>query len=109
MIVAPSAFPLENDLQSFLKKRIDVQVPTSEAYRPLHLHWRSHASLDRCDSLAVEAFSLAELLRSNRAPEEVILMLEDEDTQLQKAFAKAGRNELCPNGSVRTFKHFQRS
>jgi uncharacterized protein len=37
---------------------------------------------------------------------EVMLMLAAEDAQLQKAFAKAGRNEPCPCGSGRKFKHY---
>jgi uncharacterized protein len=48
---------------------------------------------------------MAEMLRRNRAPAEVMLVLAAEDAQLQKAFAKAGRNEPCPCGSGRKFKH----
>ena len=47
---------------------------------------------------------MAELLRRNRAPAEVMLALAAEDAQLQKAYAKAGRNEPCPCGSGRKFK-----
>ncbi len=47
---------------------------------------------------------MAELVRRNRAPAEVMLVMAAEDAQLQKAFAKAGRNELCPCGSGRKFK-----
>jgi uncharacterized protein len=47
---------------------------------------------------------MAELLRRNRAPAEVMLVLAAEDAQLQKAFAKARRNEPCPCGSGRKFK-----
>ena len=47
---------------------------------------------------------MTELLRRNRAPAEVMLVLAAEDAQLQKAFAKAGRNEPCPCGSGRKFK-----
>ncbi len=47
---------------------------------------------------------MAELLRRNRAPAEVMLMLAAEDAQLHKAFAKAGRNDPCPCGSGRKFK-----
>ena len=47
---------------------------------------------------------MAELLRRNRAPAEVMLALATEDAQLQKAYAKAGRNEPCPCGSGRKFK-----
>ncbi len=48
---------------------------------------------------------MAELLRRNRAPAEVMLVLATEEAQLQKTFAKAGRNEPCPCGSGRKFKH----
>jgi uncharacterized protein len=48
---------------------------------------------------------MVELLRRNRAPAEVMLVLAAEEAQLQKAFAKAGRNEPCPCGSGRKFKH----
>ena len=47
---------------------------------------------------------MAELLRRDRAPAEVKLVLAAEEAQLKKAFAKAGRNELCPCGSGRKFK-----
>ncbi len=47
---------------------------------------------------------MSELLRRNRAPAEVILVLAAQEAQLQKAFAKAGRNEPCPCGSGRKFK-----
>ncbi len=47
---------------------------------------------------------MAELLRRDRAPAEVQLVLAAEEAQLQKAFAKAGRNEPCPCGSGRKFK-----
>jgi len=48
---------------------------------------------------------MAELLRRDRAPAEVMLILAAEEAQLQKAFAKAGRNDPCPCGSGRKFKH----
>lgn len=47
---------------------------------------------------------MAELLQRNRAPAEVMLVLAAEEAQLQKAFAKAGRNDPCPCGSGRKFK-----
>ena len=47
---------------------------------------------------------MAELLRHDRAPAEVKLVLAAEEAQLQKAFTKAGRNEPCPCGSGRKFK-----
>ncbi len=48
--------------------------------------------------------TMTELLRRNRAPAEVMLVLVTEEAQLQKAFAKAGRNDPCPCGSGRKFK-----
>jgi uncharacterized protein len=47
---------------------------------------------------------MAELLRRDRAPAEVKLVLAAGEAELQKAFAKAGRNEPCPCGSGRKFK-----
>jgi len=47
---------------------------------------------------------MTELLRRDRAPAEVKLVLAAEEAELQKAFAKAGRNEPCPCGSGRKFK-----
>jgi hypothetical protein len=39
---------------------------------------------------------MSELLRCNRAPAEVMLVLAAQEAQLQKAFAKAGRKfKLC--------------
>jgi uncharacterized protein len=48
---------------------------------------------------------MTELLRRDRAPSEVMLVLAAEAAQVQKAYAKAGRNEPCPCGSGRKFKH----
>ena len=48
---------------------------------------------------------MAELLRRNRDPDEVMRMLAVEETQLQHACAKAGRNDACPCGSGRKYKH----
>jgi uncharacterized protein len=48
---------------------------------------------------------MSELLRHDRAPAEVMLVLAAEEAQLQKAYAKAGRNDPCPCGSGRKFKH----
>jgi uncharacterized protein len=48
---------------------------------------------------------MTELLRRNRAPSEVMFVLAAEEAQLQKVFAKAGRNDPCPCGSGRKFKH----
>jgi len=48
---------------------------------------------------------MAELLRRDRAPAEVMMILAAEEAQLQKAVAKAGRNDPCPCGSGRKCKH----
>ena len=48
---------------------------------------------------------MTELLRRDRAPAEVMLILAAEEAQVQKAFARAGRNDPCPCGSGRKFKH----
>ncbi len=48
---------------------------------------------------------MAELLHRDRAPAEVMMILAAEEAQLQKAVAKAGRNDPCPCGSGRKFKH----
>ncbi len=48
---------------------------------------------------------MSELLRRDRAPAEVMMVLAAEEAQVQKAFAKAGRNDPCPCGSGRKFKH----
>jgi len=45
------------------------------------------------------------LLRRDRAPAEVMMVLAVEEAQLQKAYAKAGRNDPCPCGSGRKYKH----
>lgn len=47
---------------------------------------------------------MAELLRHKRAPAGVMTVLASEEAQLQRAFARAGRNELCPCGSGLKFK-----
>jgi uncharacterized protein len=46
-----------------------------------------------------------ELLQRDRAPAEIMLVLAAEEAELQKTFSKAGRNEPCPCGSGRKFKH----
>jgi uncharacterized protein len=48
---------------------------------------------------------MAELLRRNRAPAEIMQILAAEEVQMQAAFAKAKRNDPCPCGSGRKFKH----
>jgi uncharacterized protein len=51
---------------------------------------------------------MAELLRRNRAPAEVMRILAAAEAEQQAAFARAGRNEPCPCGSGRKFKHCHR-
>ncbi len=48
---------------------------------------------------------MADLLRRDRAPAEIMLVLATEEARLQKAYGKAGRNDPCPCGSGRKFKH----
>jgi uncharacterized protein len=48
---------------------------------------------------------MADLLRRNRAPAEIVQILAFEETQLQAAFARTGRNDPCPCGSGRKYKH----
>jgi uncharacterized protein len=48
---------------------------------------------------------MADLLRRDRAPAEVMHILTAQETQLQAAFSKANRNDPCPCGSGRKFKH----
>ena len=47
---------------------------------------------------------MADLLRRNRAPREVMQILLLEETRMRKAFAGTGRNDPCPCGSGRKFK-----
>jgi uncharacterized protein len=47
---------------------------------------------------------MAELLRRNRAPAEIVEILAAQEAQLQQAFAQAGRNDPCPCGSGKKFK-----
>ncbi len=47
---------------------------------------------------------MAEMLRHDRAPAEVMVLLAGEEAHLQRAFAQARRNEPCPCGSGRKFK-----
>ncbi len=47
---------------------------------------------------------MAELLSRNRAPAGIMQVLAFQDAQLQRAFAKAGRNDPCPCGSGQKFK-----
>jgi uncharacterized protein len=48
---------------------------------------------------------MAELLRRNRAPAEIMQVFAAEEAQMQAEFAKASRNDPCPCGSGRKFKH----
>ena len=48
--------------------------------------------------------SMAELLRQQRAPAELMRHYQARDRQLVEAFAAAGRNDPCPCGSGKKFK-----
>ena len=48
---------------------------------------------------------MGELLRRNRAPAEIMNILAVEETKRKEAFAKCDRNDPCPCGSGRKFKH----
>jgi uncharacterized protein len=48
---------------------------------------------------------MADLLRQQRAPAEIMRLLAMEEAQLKQAFAKANRNAQCPCGSGKKFKH----
>ena len=48
---------------------------------------------------------MADLLRRNRAPADIVQLLAAQEVQMQAALAKAGRNDPCPCGSGRKFKH----
>jgi uncharacterized protein len=48
---------------------------------------------------------MAELLRQDRAPAEIVHILAAEEAQMQTVFANAGRNDPCPCGSGRKYKH----
>ena len=48
---------------------------------------------------------MAALLQQERAPAEIMQILAAEEARLQEAFARAGRNDPCPCGSGRKFKH----
>jgi uncharacterized protein len=47
---------------------------------------------------------MADLLRRNRAPAEVVQILASQDAQMEAAFATVGRNDPCPCGSGRKYK-----
>lgn len=48
---------------------------------------------------------MAQELRAGRAPAGVMRILAQEDAELQRRYARAGRNQPCPCGSGRKFKH----
>lgn len=48
---------------------------------------------------------MADLLRQNQAPAEIMGMYAAEDQRLQAMFANIGRNDPCPCGSGKKFKH----
>ncbi|MCC6314269.1 MAG: anaerobic sulfatase maturase [Thermomicrobiales bacterium] len=48
---------------------------------------------------------MAEMLRRGLAPAEIMRRYAADDDRLRVAFARAGRNETCPCGSGRKFKH----
>ena len=48
---------------------------------------------------------MAELLKRNRAPSEIMRWYAQQDAQRQVAFANAGRNDPCPCGSGKKFKN----
>jgi uncharacterized protein len=48
---------------------------------------------------------MAQLLRQNRAPSEIMAYYVQEDARLEKAFARAKSNDPCPCGSGKKFRH----
>lgn len=48
---------------------------------------------------------MAQLYRMGRSPAETIFLLAQDDARLQTAYAAAGRNDPCPCGSGKKFKH----
>jgi uncharacterized protein len=48
---------------------------------------------------------MTELLRRGRAPSEIMQLYAAQDAQFDAALAKAGRNDPCPCGSGKKFKH----
>lgn len=47
---------------------------------------------------------MAELIRQGRPPADIMLLLARKETELERKFATAGRNDLCPCGSGKKFK-----
>ncbi|HEY3379061.1 MAG TPA: SEC-C metal-binding domain-containing protein, partial [Armatimonadota bacterium] len=48
---------------------------------------------------------MANELRAQRPPANIMRHMAQQDAELARLFARAGRNELCPCGSGRKFKH----
>ncbi len=48
---------------------------------------------------------MALLYKSGKSPADVMGILDESEKELQKAFAEAGRNDPCPCGSGKKFKH----
>lgn len=48
---------------------------------------------------------MAQLYRANRSPAEIMILLAQKETRLEALFATAERNDPCPCGSGRKFKH----
>jgi uncharacterized protein len=48
---------------------------------------------------------MANLLKQNQAPADIMKLYEQEDREVAQKFAKVGRNEPCPCGSGKKFKH----
>jgi uncharacterized protein len=48
---------------------------------------------------------MVRLLRQNRAPSELMRLYTEQDQKWQELLAKTGRNEPCPCGSGKKFKH----
>jgi uncharacterized protein len=49
--------------------------------------------------------TMAELLRQGRAAKDIMLRLAREDAELEAKYARTGRNNPCPCGSGKKFKH----
>ena len=49
--------------------------------------------------------TMASLIRQERPPADIMLLLAREETELGERFGHAGRNDPCPCGSGRKFKH----
>jgi uncharacterized protein len=49
--------------------------------------------------------TMASLIQRQRPPADIMFMLAREQAELEKKFAQTGRNDLCPCGSGKKFKH----